>query len=112
MARKRPDEPLFDARRFGQRSGRNIAALERSLKALRDAGALELVDSVRVAGLRTLAEAIDTDARRPDVSSYTLATATRTLTELFNLLAGGAVATDAFDDLLAALSAPPGHPAP
>jgi len=112
MARKRPDEPLFDARRFGPRSGRNVAALERSLKALRAAGAVEAVDAVRVAGLRTLADAIDADARRPDVSSYTLATATRTLTELFNLLAAGSDAHDAFDDLVAALSAPPGDPAP
>jgi hypothetical protein len=112
MPRKRPDEPLFDARRGGPRGGRITAALERSLKALRDAGALEPVDAVRVASLRTLAEAIDTDTRRPDTSSYTLATATRTLTELFNLLAGGADASDAFDDLIAALSAPPGDAAP
>jgi hypothetical protein len=112
MTRTRPDEPLFDARRYGARSGRNVAALERSLKALRDAGAIESIDAVRVALLRTLAEAIDTDTRRPDTSSYTLATATRTLTELFNALAAGAAAGDAFDDLVAALSAQPGDPAP
>jgi hypothetical protein len=110
MARKRADEPLFDTRRYGARSGRNVAALERSLRALRDAGALETVDAVRVAVLRTLAEAIDTDTRRPEVSSYTLATATRTLTELFNALAAGSDGSDAFDDLVTALSASPRDP--
>jgi hypothetical protein len=96
MPRKRPDEPLFDTRRYATRSGRTTSAL----------------DAVRVAVLRTLAEAIDIDVRRLDTSSYTLATATRTLTELFNALAAGAEAPDAFDDLVAALSAPPGPPAP
>lgn len=105
-----PQDALFDPE---PRTGRVRAALERSLKELRTVGALERVDAVRVAALRSLVESYDRDARRRDVSAFAMANAARAITDLFNSLSGhAAVAGGAsFDELVAALSTPVSHPA-
>lgn len=98
---------------FGEpATGRVRAGLERSLRVLRDGGALDPTDRVRVAVLRTLVDKYDHDARRADVSAFAMANAARAITDLFNALAGNAGLMpstgdgDDVDALVASLSTP------
>jgi hypothetical protein len=105
-----PDAALFDP---DPRTGRVRAALARSLRELRSQSAIEPVDAVRIATLRTLVETYDRDSRRRDVSTFAMANAARTITDLFNALSAGAAMSTSFDDLVAALGTDdPDGPAP
>jgi hypothetical protein len=97
-----PPDALFDP--DPRRTGRVKAALERSLRELRALDGLERVDAVRVATLRTLVESYDRDGRRRDVSTFAMATAARTIVDLFNALSAGAATSTTFDDLVSALA--------
>jgi hypothetical protein len=111
MTRKRSDERLFDAKPLGSAGGRHRAAVERTIKALRDAGRLEPVDASLVAAARTLADQLDVERAKPDPNLFTIARAVAEVRAVDAALRGEGAGTDDLDDLVAALSAPPGDPA-
>lgn len=104
---------LFDARAVGtQGEGPVAQAVEAVLADLDEGGGLGPTTAAHVAAVRILAEAIDNDCRRPDVTAYTLARATRQLTEFLDALTLRAVpppaeTVDPLAALAASLSTPP-----
>lgn len=106
---------LFDAGPLGADGGGPVAqAVEAVLAALDARGGLGPVDLAHVAAVRVLADAIDNDSRRPDVSAYTLARSTRQLGEFLDALVARSVppaetAPDALDAIVTSLSASTRH---
>ena len=101
---------MFDTRPFGANGEGPVAqAVDAVLAALGDA--LGLTDVAHVAAIRVLADAIDNDSRRPDVTAYTLARATAQLVGFLDALVARATPPaeaepDGFDALVTRLSAP------
>src|SRR5262249_53458726 len=103
MARPRGGAvPLFAV--SGRPARRRPPACARFLRELRRLDVLEPVDTLEVAELRTLVEALDRDYVA-GVSAYQLAYAIDKACTLQDRLAGEAVGAATFDDLRALLSA-------
>jgi len=97
-SRRKPAEQL-EAFYRSRPATRNAAALERTIRALRDADRIEPADAALVAAARTLARALD-EAGSP----YTAATVARIHLEAIRLLAGRpAPEPDELDAFLASL---------
>jgi len=85
-----------------KRPRRNASAVERTIRALRDADRLDPVDAALLAAVRTTARALD-DAPTP----YTASTVARVHLEGLRLLAGRpAPEPDELDEFLRSLRAP------
>jgi len=84
--------------------GRNRAAVELMLEALRDSGKLENVDAARATAAQALADAVDSDP-----SNASLWREYRASLEMLRLLSDGSV--DEFAKLLESLSSEMGDPA-
>jgi hypothetical protein len=106
---------LFDTRPFGTAGEGPVAqAVEAVITALVAREGIGPVDVAHVAVVRVLADAIDNDARRPDVTAYTIARATRQLAEFLDALrarsepppAAAAVEADPFAAIVAGLATP------
>lgn len=112
MTRNAGAPVLFDAGPLGAAGEGPVArAVEAVLAALAERGTLGPVDTALVAVVRVLADAIDNDARRPDVTAYTLARSTRQLGEFLDSLTARAAppadeTPDALDALVTRLSPP------
>lgn len=113
MTRNAGAAVLFDASEWGAAGTGPVAvAVEAVLAALAERGGIGPTDVAHVAAARVLADAIDNDSRRPDVTAYTLARATRQLTEFLEALSARSAPpppspTDDLDAIVARLSAPP-----
>jgi hypothetical protein len=83
--------------------GRNRAAVELMLEALRDSGKLENVDAARATAAQALADAVDSDP-----SNASLWREYRASLEMLRLLSDGSV--DEFANLLKSLSSEMGDP--
>jgi hypothetical protein len=101
--------PLFDyvAPRRRRLTGRQSAAVERTLRAHRGQGNPRVGDAQLAALLRDLAEAVDGEMAKPaEVRSlYAVSTAARCAADILDRLTGGTALPDAtFDDFRALLS--------